>query len=158
MKILSVCLFSALVGCGFKPLYSKETGQSSEILQQVNISDISGRDGQILQNYLLDMLNPAGRPKKAPYRLSSTITISSSSLGVQSDATTTRQSSSISVAFVLSGNEINESFTIINKSGFSQTDNVYATSVAEKDAINSGLRQVAEGAKLRIAAILKRYK
>lgn len=155
LKILSIILILAISACGFRPLYATSNDQDSKILQQVHISPISNQEGQVLHNHLLDIMNPKGRPANALYTLSSEVSYSSTSLGVQSDDTTTRKVTTVTAKFIFNGNGINEDFTVSKKAGYSETDNVYATSVAEDDAIARSLREIAEDAKIRVASILK---
>lgn len=155
LKILSLISLLVISACGFRPLYATSNGKDSEVLQQVHISPIANREGQILHNHLLDIMNPKGRPANPIYTLSSEVSYSSASLGVQSDDTTIRKVTTVTAKFVFSGGDINENFTVSKKAGYSETDNVYATSVAEDDAIARSLREIAEDAKIRTASILK---
>jgi LPS-assembly lipoprotein len=66
---------AALGGCGFEPLYARQSdfgsGRSSvaEDLAQVKIETIGNRSGQILRNYLVDGMSPRGEPTRPAYRL-----------------------------------------------------------------------------------------
>jgi LPS-assembly lipoprotein len=51
----------ALAGCGFSPLYGRgEDGSVAEELAKVKVKHIPNRSGQVLRNYLIDMLAPRG--------------------------------------------------------------------------------------------------
>ena len=156
--IALVILFLA-GGCGFQPLYGKGGDGDEDIrltLQRVEIASIPNREGQILHNLLLDRLNPRGRATKPSYTLKSTISISTSSLGVSRDDTTTREKLIVSVNFVLSSKSgEDKTFSIRRVSGYSQTESEYATLEAKNDAIRRSLREIASDARARVAAYLR---
>ncbi len=145
-----------LAACGFQPLYASKQSADSSIIQKVRIYPVEERTGQILYNRLNDILNPYGNPSQADYKLKSSISISSSSLGVQSDDTTTRKNSRVQVKFTLVHKGSTAKFTIIRNTGYNESDNAYSTEVAENDAIRRNLEEIAEDAKIRIAALIER--
>lgn len=150
-----------LSACGFEPLYGTagEGGASHPtevLLGQVKVETIRNREGQILHNYLLDRLNPRGVPGNPDYFLSSQISSSTTSLGVKRDDTTTRASVRVEVDFVLrskNGKSIN--FSARRVSGYSETESEYASLVAEQDAIDRSLREIANDVRLRVGTYLK---
>lgn len=148
-----------LSGCGFQPLYGNTSSKGTDMrlaLQQVEIALIPDREGQILHNYLLDRLNPRGRPRNPLYTLESVVSISTSSLGVSRDDTTTREKLKVTVRFTLTGKDgTSEKFVIQRVSGYSETQNKYATLEAKNDAIDRNLREIANDARSRVAAFLK---
>ena len=155
-KIIILLLVGLLTACGFQPLYAKKQSTNNNVIQQVQIYPIGERTGQILYNRLNDIMNPYGNPSKAPYQLRSDISISSSSLGVQSDDTTTRNNSNVTVKFTLTGAGETTEFSVRRSTGYNESENAYATDVAENNAIRRNLEEIAEDAKIRIAALLER--
>ncbi|MDX1739554.1 MAG: hypothetical protein R3261_15040 [Alphaproteobacteria bacterium] len=146
----------SLGGCGFQPLYDTRDGSSADkqIIQNIAIVKGANREGQILYNNLLDIMAPYGQPKSPDYTLSYEISISSQSLGVQVDSSTTRKNSLVSVSFTLVGDNLSEEFSVKRITGFSEAINAYATDVAEQNAIRKNLKEVAQDAKLRVSTII----
>lgn len=159
--IACMIIAAGLNACGFEPLYGTAgkggAPHSTEVLlSQVKIETIPNRNGQILHNYLLDRMNPRGRPANPEYFLRSSLKVSTRSYGVKRDETTTRASVVVKVDFVLrskDGNQIN--FSARRISGYSETESEYASLVAEKDAVDRSLREIANDVRLRVGTYLK---
>lgn len=162
---LIICSFIALSllvsACGFQPLYAKrsndigEIATTDELLASVSINTIKNREGQILRNLLLDRLNPGNHAIAKEYRLITEISISKSGLGVQSDDTTSRSKLTVTANFQLISDHQTHKFSITQVSGYSSTEEEYPTLVAEQDAIERNLREIANDAKIRIALFLE---
>lgn len=155
-------LAAALPGCGFQPLYGEterngRVVRTEQLLSAVEIERISNRQGQILHNFLLDRLNPRGEPRSPTYRLTSDISVSTKSLGIQSDATTTRAKLTVTGKFNLQNIKSKKavSFSIRRSAGYSKTETNYATQVAEDDALERSLRAIANDVRLQVGAHLK---
>ena len=157
--ILSLPVLAGLAGCGFSPVYqSGAGGQGGDVLldmSQIDIKLIPDRNGQMLRNFLLDRMQPRGQARKTLYVLETRLSVSTSDLGVQLDETTARSRVDINVAYTLSGNGINRTFSSRSASSFSTVDVEYASLVAEEDAIERSLRSIADEMTVRIAAALK---
>lgn len=159
--LASFVIAAGFTACGFEPLYGTSgdggVGQSTEVLlSQVKIATIEDRDGQILHNYLLDRLNPRGRPKKPHYFLSTTLKTSTSSYGVQRDDTTTRANLTVTANFKLTNTDGKSiTFSARRLSGYSKTDSEYSTIVAKEDALDRSLREIANDVRLRVGTYLK---
>ena len=91
--IISLIIFLTSCGGGYQPLYKKTNSSNIDIpkqFQKIKISIIEDRKGQILRNYLLDILNPKGQPKKPKYLLKTQLTESIQQTGKKADGTYTR--------------------------------------------------------------------
>ena len=91
--IISLIIFLTSCGGGYQPLYKKTNSSNIDIprqFQKIKISIIEDRKGQILRNYLLDILNPKGQPKKPKYLLKTQLTESIQQTGRKADGTYTR--------------------------------------------------------------------
>ena len=91
--IISLIIFLTSCGGGYQPLYKKTNSSNIDIpkqFQKIKISIIEDRKGQILRNYLLDILNPKGQPKKPKYLLKTQLTESIQQTGRKTDGTYTR--------------------------------------------------------------------
>lgn len=154
---LSAAAAVPLVGaCGFRPLYG---GSSDSVfirdnpLAGVSIALIEDREGQILRNFLIDRFQPDGSDQ---YRLQTTLNISVENLGVAFDSTTTRSRVVVTANFVLVYEGGTHSFTSRSAGSFSTVLSDYGTLVARQDATERSLREIADEAKVRLVAFLKK--
>jgi LPS-assembly lipoprotein len=135
---LVVVLALPLSGCGWQRLYADpQSGPASEDLRAIQVLPISERIGQQLEMALRNSLNPTGEPTKFLYALHTTLTVSLSALGIQSQGTATLGRIDASAAFVLVDNH-NGSILLTNsvhvQNSFALNANQYSTVVGEDDA------------------------
>lgn len=152
-----LCLCFLLTACGFRPLYMSQE-ESSGLSYPIKIASIPNRDGQLLRNYLVELLTPAGPPLKPKYILEIKLTDSITGIGVNKDETTSRKQAILvaniilkdyknnKVVYTHSTNAIN-SFSVLSQ-------NYYADLVAEKDAKHEAIRLLAEKIKLLLATYI----
>jgi LPS-assembly lipoprotein len=153
-------LASALCACGFQPLYGERQGASAtDELAAVHIDTISDRSGQILYNYLLDGMNPLGRPSSPDYNLKISLTEDSEGLALRSDETATRVNLTLTATFALIAaaakdpafkgvSRVTASYNILNSP--------YATLISQEDARTRALRDIARDIQNRLAVFLTR--
>ena len=154
---VAIVALAALTGCGFKPLYA--TGDDDETvtsdgLAATRIQPISGRTGQQLHNLLRDRLNPAGQSTQPAYVLTVSVSQTITELGIRKDETATRANLTLTAAFTLRDTKSNSvvlSSTSVSVVSYNILDALYATTVAEKDAVERGLRVLADDIRLRLA-------
>ena len=135
---LVVVLALPLSGCGWQRLYADpQSGPASEDLRAIQVLPISERIGQQLEMALRNSLNPTGEPTKFLYALHTTLTVSLSALGIQSQGTATLGRIDASASFVLVDNH-NGSTLLTNsvhvQNSFALNANQYSTVVGEDDA------------------------
>lgn len=152
---------SFLAGCGFQPLYGDYTRSGSDVtadLAQVEIAIGNNREGQILYNFLLDRFNPKGKPVAPSFALSSTITVSSQSLGTQIDESTVRARLIASVQAVLSDKASGEAWSFTSEAivGYSTTEDVYAAQVSEDGALEQALRSISDDLRIQVATFIEK--
>ena len=156
-RLFFLFVLIALTACEFRPLYgSSDSAASADVtglLSQVSVRQIPDREGQILRNFLVDRL---GGDRSGAFDLVTRMSISQRDLGTAADSTTTRSRVMITADFVLTIEDETYQFTERSASSFSTVQTDYASLVAREDAVRRGLRDVADAARLRIAAILKR--
>jgi len=151
---LSLCFF--LTACGFRPLYTPHQGRA-DISYPIKIATISNRGGQILRNYLLDLLTPEGTPPHPRYILEIILTDTVRSTGIRKDETALRYEAILSAALILKDAKTNtvvyrHTANAINSySVLSQ--NYYADLVAEEYAKKEATRLLAE----KITLLLSTY-
>ena len=150
---LAACL-AILGGCGFQPLYGqRDRGSVAAELAAVKIKLIENRVGQQLRNFLLDRLNPQGKPATAIYDLIIELAESREDLGIRKDETATRANLTLRAEYVLESAATGE----ILVEGFSRSvtsydlvDSDFATLSAEADARKRAVRQISEDIKIRL--------
>ena len=158
----SAVLLALVVGllaaaCGFRPLYgtapSKELAPADQ-LAQIRIEPLENRVGQQLHNLMRDRLNPAGQPKKPRYDLSLSLVSATERTGIQIDETATRANLILQATYQLLDRET-EAVLVSGRSQSFNSYNIlsafYATTVSEADALERGLREIADDVALRLA-------
>ena len=142
---LAAAAAQVLSGCGWTPLYADiKTEAASEELRAIKVDPIAERIGQRLEIALRNSLNPTGEPTPTRYRLTTTLAVSLSNFGIQSqglgtlgqiDATATFRLVELQTGGTLLAN------TVHVANSFDLNPNQYSTIVGEDDA---GVRSVAE--------------
>jgi len=142
---LAVVLILPLSGCGWERLYADpQSGPASEDLRAIQVLPISERIGQQLEMALRNSLNPTGEPTKFLYALHTTLTVSLSALGIQSQGTATLGRIDVFASFVLVHNRTGSTLltnSVHVQNSFELNANQYSTVVGEDDA---RVRSVAE--------------
>ena len=156
-RLIVVIALLALAACEFRPLYGSSNAVDepdvTALLSQVSVRRIPDREGQILHNFLIDRL---GGGRSGAFDLVTTMSIAQRDLGTAADSTTTRSRVSVTADFTLTVGDETYQFTERSASSFSTVQSDYASLVAREDAVRRSLRDVADAARLRVAAILKR--
>ncbi len=81
----------SLGGCGFTPLYGGDSGALvQQQMDEVAISNIPDRPGQLLRQSLQDQLQGASAPTQELYVLAVNYNIAQQYIGVQADTSTSR--------------------------------------------------------------------
>lgn len=158
-KALVIILVGLLTACGFQPLHTqKSTSSGTPILgSNIQIAPIANREGQILRGYLQERLNPHGQ--SAPeYILETNITESRQDLGIERDTTATFARLSVTANYVLKSTDtgvvlLRSSARSINS--FNVVDSPYAEQIAEQDARERALREIADDMALRLNVFFK---
>jgi len=153
----AVLALAVLAGCGFQPLYA--TGKDGETatedgLAATRIQPMKGRTGQQLHNLLRDRLNPGGQSIAPAYELEIQLSKSITQLGIRKDETATRANLTMTASFSL--RDAQSKNTLLNSKAISVNsynilDALYATTVAENNAVERGLRELADDIRLRLA-------
>ncbi|WP_343561274.1 hypothetical protein [Kiloniella sp. b19] len=151
-----------LSGCGFRPLYQKQSGQEQTVVgdfQTVQIAPLSGREGQILHNFLRDRINPYGQPSSPRYLLQVDVTESESSVSTRSDGTSSRSNQQIVATYNLIDLAAGKS-VFINESrstnSFDSFTNEYSTLVSEETARSRNLSVIADDIRLKLGIFFSR--
>ena len=152
-------------GCGFQPLYSHGSGNSSQVLNQlarIQVSPIESRIGQILRNLLQDKLTPSGVPSSPTYRLAISLEETRSDMAILRDSTSTFAKVKMKAQYQLINIEtknVLNSGTATSTTVFNIVSSEYANINAQKDARRRTVRIISETVKERLALFfLKNHK
>jgi len=153
----------SLGGCGFRPAYGTmgHRGGAVAELNRVFIEPIADRSGQVLRNHLIDRFYTDGRPEQTDYRLSVSLTAAREDLGIQKNAVATRARLRMTAHYELTETATGKvvyrthSRSIVS---YNLLEAQYATLVAEQDAYERALQQLAEDIESRLALYFSRDK
>ena len=160
--VIAFGVLLAAGGCGFRPLYAPDGAVGSLAtgsLSRVAIRPIGGRAGQVLQRYLLERMNPRGRPAAPSHEL--TVNLSEQEFGasIQDDADATRLTLRVTAEFNLRIADSSESVladSIDALSSFDQVLQLYTTDTNRIEARERALEQIADDITLRVALFFER--
>lgn len=98
----SLTMPAGLAACGFRPLYGGDRGDvAAADLAAIEVAAPLNRLGRILENQLIDDLNPAGLAVAKRYRLDVSLERNQKSLAIQLDDTVTRFDLTLAAFFSL---------------------------------------------------------
>ena len=146
-KILSLFLVLLTLGCGFKPLYSKNEKvldyNINLIIKNDRKNKYAGQDSQNLNFFLSERIHISGK-KESSLKVIIALKRSSFSLGLSKDLTTSKQAVSYNANFVLydkkgtlSNGQVRQS------SSFDLGDNSYTNLIAEETTNRNLLKSIA---------------
>lgn len=150
--------------CGFQPLYGEaETngggGIVSDQMAAIDVGVIADRSGQQLRSYLLERLNPSGRPASPTYRLEVTVMESQQGLATASDDTVTRSRLRVAADYTLT--DLRQRVVVLDRShitfaSFNVQDDLFGNLVSVEGARDRSLRDISEQVRRDVALFLQR--
>ena len=150
----------AASGCGFRPLYGNAAGGPvHESFSQIRVGIIPDRPGQILRNFLIQRLNPDGRPTEPRYALEVRITEREQRLAITQEAVAERNNLLVTASYSLrdiAENEILLSGNNTSITSFSILLDEVATLSAEQAARERALRDLSDQIRLDLALYFQR--
>lgn len=151
----------ALSGCGFQPLYGDTQlfGPVAEELSLIEVGVISNRAGQMLRTFLIQRLNPDGRPVDPAYTLQVGLDETITNLGIQRDDTATRSNLRIEATYTLTSTETGQAVYLSTErviTSFNILDDQFATIVAERSAQENALREMSDRIRTDLALFFAR--
>jgi len=150
-----------LSGCGFRPLYGEQgvTAGAGEKLEQVAISGIPNRQGQILRNLLIDRFHQTDRGGQTPYRLDAQIIASEQKLALRQDASAERAQLVLNVPFRLIENATGRTLFEGRSRSFvpyNVLEERYAGLATLDHAYSRGLTEISDEITARVAMYLSK--
>lgn len=146
----------ALAACGFQPLYSSPRGgglSTAEHMATVRIALLPDRIGQQLHNMLRDRLNPLGPSLDPAYDLRVVLIESRQELSIRKDETARRANLIVSAQFSLKAagtEEVVLTGRAASTNSFNILSSQFATTSAELDARERGLREISDDIRTRL--------
>ena len=158
--VLWLLVCGLLAGCGFRPLYgSGGQGSVGAEFLQIEIDTIKDREGQLLRNELVQLFYGGQQPLAPTYRLSAELKEGKTSLAVQKSAFATRGNLTVTSSFKLtdrsSGEAVLQSSSRVTAS-YNILDSEFASLLAEKNARERALKQLAQDIRIRLASYFDR--
>lgn len=149
-------------GCGFAPMYAKDSGTESGItsdLAEIAISPIKDRLGQQLRNALVQRITPRGEAGDPRFSLKVMVTEGFTDLGYRRDSFATLGSLTMSANISLQGDGTSIlSNTVTTVANFDYLGPRYTSLATERDAEARAITQLADEIRSQVAAALTRYK
>ncbi len=148
-----------LAGCGFEPVYGNREGvpqTNRAVLSNIAVSDISGREGQILKIALEDALNPASASGANRYTLNSTLKRTVIPGVIGSDASIQRYSVLVEAEFSLTEAGKSEPVyrgTAKRYGSYSRSESDFSTFVADSDVTRQTIEALAGDIVMRISSL-----
>jgi LPS-assembly lipoprotein len=145
-----VSLLGLLAGCGFHSVYGSRGGSDgSPVAMELNdiaIDSIPEHNGQILRNALVDRMYGKNRSDQPHYRLSATLHSNTEDLGIQANATSTRELLNMYCDYKLKDNTGRQilSGTAHSVASYDRLDQMYGTIAAQQSATENTLHEVSE--------------
>lgn len=134
--------------CGYRPVYRGGARNSpvAQDLAKVRVALIPERIGQILRNELEQEIAAAGRNQPKVYTLDVRPVLTSSSLGIEKDATATRARLMLESPYWLLGPDQAVLFSgrVTSVASYNILDDQYATVISREDAEKRVARDTAE--------------
>jgi LPS-assembly lipoprotein len=154
-----LALLLPLAGCGFQPLYGKNSYDSAILdeLASVRVSNLPDRQGQLLRNALVTDLSPKGESGHSRYRLDVRLGLTENQQALRKDDTATRDILTYSVNYYLY-----EDQTRLATGSFNQVfsydflEEHYANISAQDDIRRRAAQSIADEIRNRLAAYFAR--
>ncbi len=159
LRLLPVLFMIAVTACGFEPLYAKRSQGPTTELQAVRVDIIPDRAGQILRNELQLLFNPRGTRTPELYGLHVDLDARRSEVAIRRDETETRVEIATTAEYVLTALDDRRVLTRGRARSVNAYDVVgsdFANAVAEQEALEKNLNQLAQSIQSRLAVFFKR--
>jgi len=159
---LVLCAPLLLGACGFHPLYEQhhESGFDAD-LATVKVGLIPNRIGQELAISLRDTFNPDGKSVPTRYLLEVNLVTQRQDLGIRADATAVRSEMIVLAYYKMT--DVNSHQQVVSgstraTSAFDVGNDGYATQVAQQNAVERALEEVADDLRERITLYIRSHR
>lgn len=144
---------TALSGCGFKPLYGRDSSSVVPEFEQIAVAQPEDRSSQQLRNYLLDTLTPRGEPGRPRYMLEYKLSESVGAVFVTRSEEITRNNLQMTVTAVLRDYDTGRTIYTVStnsQASYNLTLADYSNLVSERNARERALKDLSEQIRLRL--------
>ena len=160
--LLLLALPLLLGACGFHPLYAHhDTNHFDADLATVKVGLIPNRLGQELAISLRDSFNPTGLSVPTRYLLEVNLVTQRSDLGIRADATAVRSEMIVIAYYKMTDANSHQqlvSGNIRSVSAFDVLNDAYATTVAQQNATERALEEIADDLRERIQVYIRGHR
>ena len=160
LAALGIGLGLAAGGCGFRPLYGTAAGGPvHESFASIRIAVIPDRSGQIMRNFLIQRLNPDGRPAEPAYELQVALAEREQRLAITQEDVAERSNLFVTATYNLrdiAANAVVFSNSNTTITSFTILLDEVATLSAEQDARERALRSLSHQIRLELALHFQR--
>lgn len=160
-KICLVYLIAAfsLASCGFQPVYQQDQAaiDTPDLLARIEIVTPPGRDGDRLKAALEDHFYHGLQDMPPRYRLETTLETASAPFIIEPDGLATRFELTLRSRYRLlrqaDDKELHQG-RLQRKVGYNVSEDIdFSTFIAQRDAINRGIDELAQDYRLRISGL-----
>ena len=149
-----------LAGCGLQPMYAGgSNGPVARTLNDIEIGPISGQQGWLMRNALVDRLGASGQGP-ARYRLEVALDDQITGFGIRSNNTVTRERRTLRARFTLvdiSSQAVLVDATAGSDAGIDVVTSEYAVIAAEQTALENLAGEVADQIVSRVAMYARQH-
>ena len=160
---LLACCLGFLAACGFTPLYGQNGVDGKGVTAQFNdiqISNIPDRSGQILRNALIDRFYTHGRPVDATYTLNiPSIKETVTDLDITKNSDATRAQLILETSLILLDNQSGKAVLKRNLhaiTSYNILQSQFTTRISEQSARENALQDLARQVEMQLGLYFKR--
>ncbi len=158
--IFFICLCSSILSaCGFSPVYEIKQNSSNITLPAIEITGLSGHDGNLLKYDLEDEFNPDNRLTQKDFILNASIKMEFLPVLIEPNGKIHRYRIKILSPFELKKKQnlnLIEKGMITRTVSYNVSDSDYSSFIAPQDAIKRGLKEIAHEYRNRFSALFSR--
>lgn len=155
MRVTSVLLLFLLAACGFQPMYGNSSYRQA--LTGITVAEMDGREGQLFKQKLEDQINPAAETNGSRYLLSPKLNIKKIAVAIDQNRRVSRYNIDTAMTYELkdagSGKTVHTG-TLHALSSFNVVPSEFATYIAERDATDRALSELAIRASQKLASLI----
>ncbi len=160
LRTFTIVALFLLASCGFEPVYGTRGKTSSVLLPgDIKVMPITGgHEEQLLQIALEDALNPIGASTtQASWQLVVTLEKTQTPIAIEPDGTISRYNLNLAAHLQLSpAGAAEAAYTdhVRRISSYNVSESDFSSFIAQRDATERGIKELAQDVRLRLAAWL----
>lgn len=156
---VSILATTAVLGCGFRPLYAPAGNSTDDSaaarLAAVHVDTIADREGQLLRNELVDLLDPGRLGQNTDYNLQVILKQNQSDVAYEDTGFATRANVRIEANYVLVQKSSGKTLTTGQSrivTSYNITDSFFSTYTTAQAVRERSMQRIAHDIRRRLAA------